>query len=107
MLLREKTVINRLNSSSIDFFHITALANPFGAQQRKSLRDIAVKIGIAPRAARVVHAHGLVPKDYGRGARAILDMTIHRLRRRKGYLPKRNANVRMQFARDVNFLRIG
>src|SRR6266481_7102171 len=97
MLLREKTIINRLNLSSIDFFDITALANPFGAQRRKSLRDIAVKIGIAPGAARVVHAHGLV----------YFDMTIHRLRRREGYLPKRNANVGMQFARHVNLLRIG
>src|SRR5260370_31569500 len=97
MLLREKTIINRLNLSSIDFFHIPALANPFGAQRRKSLRDIAVKIGIAPGAAPVVHAHGIV----------YFDMTIHRLRRRDGYLPKRNSNAAMQFAGPVNCLRTG
>jgi len=103
---REKTVINRLSFSPFDFFHISALADPFRAQRRKSLRNIAVKSGVTPRSARVVNAHRLVVKNYGRGSRASLHLTVHRLRRRERDFAERNPNVRMQLAGDINLARI-
>ena len=90
MFLGKKTVINRLNFSSIDFFHIAALANPFCAQGRKSLCHIAVKIRITPWAARVVHAHGLVDFDF----------TVYGLSRCERDFPERNANIGMQLRRQ-------
>ena len=93
--------------STCNDFNIAAIADPFRAQRRKSLRNIAVKIGIAPRAARVVNADRLVVKNYGRGARATLDLAVHRLRRRERDFAEWNPNVGMQLAGDVNFLRIG
>src|SRR6476660_7843768 len=96
VFLGKKTVINRLNFSSIEFSRITALANPFCAQRRKSLRHVAVKIRITPWPARVVHAHGLI--DF--------DSTVYGLSRRERDFPEWNANVGVQPPRNVSLLRI-
>ena len=85
-----------LNCSTANFFNIAALANPFRAQRRKSLCHIAVKIRIAPWAARVVHAHRLIDFDF----------TVHGLSRCERDFPERNANVGMKFPDDVNLPRI-
>src|SRR5206468_542784 len=95
VFLGKISIVDRLNFSPIDFFHISSVAGPFRAQRRKSLRNITVKIGIAPRAARVINAHGLVH----------LDFAVHRFGRRKGDLAEWNASVGMQLAGDINFLR--
>src|SRR6476660_3427102 len=96
VFLGKKTVINRLNFSSIDFFYITALANPFCAQRRKSLRHVAVKIRITPWPARVVHAHGFVHFNLAR----------HRLCRGERDFTERNTDLGVQPPRNVSLLRI-
>src|SRR6476620_10886652 len=96
VFLGKKTVINRLNFSPTDFFHVYALANPFCAQGRKSLCHIAVKIRITPRPARVVHAHGFVHFNLAR----------HRLCRGERDFTERNPNVGMQLSRNESLLRI-
>ena len=92
MFLGKKTVINRLNFSSIDFFDIVAVANPFCAQGRKSLCYVAVKIRITPWPARVVHPHRLIDFNLAR----------HRLCRRERDFTEWNPNVAMNFAANVN-----
>ena len=96
VFLGKISVINRLNFSSIDFFNIAALANPFCTQRRKSLCHIAVKIGITPWAACVVHAHGFVDFYF----------TVYGLSRCEGDFPKRNTNLAMHLSRNVRLLRI-
>ena len=80
--------------------------NPFRTQRRQALRDIALKIGVAPRAARVVHAYWFVLENYGRGPRATLDRAADRFRRCERDFPEWDANIRMQFARDVGLFGI-
>ena len=96
MLLGKISIINRPNDSSLVFLHVAAFANPFGAQGRQALRDIAVKIGIAPRAAGVVNAHWFVH----------FDLAVHRFRRCERDFPEWDANIGMQFAGDVNLFGI-
>src|SRR4030095_16209841 len=96
VLLGQISIIDRPNDSPFVFFHVAASANPFRAQRRQTLFDIAVKIGIGPWAARVVNAHRLV----------YFDFAVRRLGRRERDFPERNANVRMQFAVYVNLFGI-
>src|SRR5437763_4048308 len=65
MSFREIAVINWPTESSFVFRHISACANPVRTQRWQALRDMAMKIGITPRAARVVHAHWFVLENYG------------------------------------------
>ena len=62
----KKTVVNRLDFASFIFFYVTAFADPFCSQWWKTLGDVAVKIGIAPRTARIVNPHWFVYFDLGR-----------------------------------------
>src|SRR5262249_1423978 len=96
MRVGEPAIINRLNLAAFGFFNVAAVADPLGAQRRKSSRDIAVKIGITPWTAGVVNAHRLLH----------LNLAAHRFRRRECDFAKRHANVRINFARDVNLARI-
>ncbi len=89
-------VINRLDFSSLDFFDIAAVADPFRAQRRQTARNIDIYVRIAPRAARVVNADRFVDFNFA----------IHRLRRRERDLAKRHAKIDMLFAGDVHFTRI-
>src|SRR5438067_10830493 len=106
MNFREISVINWPKESSFVSRHIAACANPVRTQRWQALRDIAMKIGIAPRAARVVHAHWFVLENYGRGPCATLDLAADRFRRCERDFPERDANIRMQFARDVSLFGI-
>src|SRR6516165_10469354 len=92
MRFRQIAIVDGLNSPSVVLFHIPAVANPFRAQQRKSLRHITAKIRIAPWAACVVHAHRLVDFDFA----------VHGLSRCERDFPERNANVGMKLPRNVN-----
>jgi hypothetical protein len=79
------SVIDWLNLSSFDFFHIASVPNPFCPERWQPTRDIDVYIRITPRAARVVNAHRLV--DF--------DLAVHRLRRRERDLAERHFDLRM------------
>src|SRR5438094_8509722 len=96
MSFRKKTVVAKCRGPAANFFHIVAVANPFGAHRRKPLRDIASKIGIAPRTAGVVHAHRFVDFYFA----------VDRFCRSESDLSKRNSDVFLQCASDVNLLRI-
>src|SRR5438093_13325407 len=98
MNFREISVINWPNESSFVFRHISACANPVRTQRWQALRDIAMKIGIAPRAARVVHAHWFVLENYGRGPCATLHLAADPFRRCERNFAERHANIRTQFA---------
>jgi len=89
-------VILRRNGSSLDFFYVAAIANPFRAQWRQTLRNIAVKIGVAPGTACVVHAHRFVDFDFA----------VERFSRRERDFAERHSDFTMQFAGDVNFARV-
>jgi hypothetical protein len=78
----------RRNGPPFDFFDIAAIADPFRPQPRQSTRNVDIHIQVTPRAARVVNAHRFVD----------LDLTVHRLRRRKRDLAERDPNIGMQFA---------
>src|SRR4030095_8965257 len=95
MRFRQIALLHRFNSPSVVLLNITALANPFRAQRRKSLLHITVKIRIAPWAACVVHAHRLV----------YFDFSIHGFSRSECYLAKRHTNCAMNFTANVNLAR--
>ena len=106
MFLGQVSIINRLNFTPVDFLHVATVEDPFGAQWRKALSDIAVKIWIAPGPARVVNAHRFVRNTYGRDARATPDLAVQRFRRRESYFAEWNADPFVQCARDINLLRV-
>src|SRR6266446_8060382 len=89
-------IINRPNFAAGVFPDFPSPADPFRAQRRQTLFDVAMKIRIAPRAAGVVNAHRLV--DF--------DLAANRFRWGERYLPKRNSDVFVQRARDINLLRV-
>src|SRR6188472_2285372 len=83
MRLGQISVIDRLDDSSGDFFHIATLQDPIAAQGRKPLYWVKRHAWIAPWTASVVNAHRLVH----------FDLAVHRLRRRKRDFPERHANI--------------
>ena len=60
MLFGEIPVINGSHRPSLILLHVAASANPLGAQRRQTFLDAALEPRIAPRATRVINAHGLV-----------------------------------------------
>src|SRR5438132_356078 len=102
MLLRQISVVLRTNGASFDFFGIAAITDPFRAQRRQALFNDPSRIGstaefrIAPWAAGVVNADRLVH----------FNLAVHRLGRREGYFPERDANIDMYLSGDVNLARI-
>jgi hypothetical protein len=96
VLNRKVSIINWPNDSAFVFFHISALQDPIAARGRKPVYWIKSHAWIAPRAAGIVNAHRLVH----------FDLAIHRFRRRQRDFPERNANVYMQFPRNVNLFGI-
>ena len=96
MRVRKPAIIDRLNFAPFVFLDIAAAAYPFCAQRRKSLRDIAMKIGIAPWPAGVVNAHRVVRPN----------IAVHRFCWGQSDFAERHTNVGMNFARDVNLFRI-
>src|SRR5882757_123423 len=60
MRLGQISVIDRLDDSSGDFFHIATLQDPIAAQGRKPLYWVKRQAWIAPWTASVVNAHRLV-----------------------------------------------
>src|SRR4029077_41199 len=96
MFLRKISVINWPNDSSFDLVHISALQDPIAAQGRKPLCWVKRHAWIAPWAARVVNAYGLV----------YFGLAVHRLRQRELDFSKGDVNVPMQFSSDVNLFRV-
>src|SRR5438552_13697965 len=61
---REVAVVFRLHVAAFVFGDVVALQNPIATQRGDSIFDIAIKTGIAPHAARVVHAYRLIYLDF-------------------------------------------
>ncbi len=93
----EIAIIDRRDGATVDFLHIAAVANPFGAQRRQAFGYIDLLIGVAPRAARVVDADRLVH----------FDLAAHGFCRREGDFAERNADVGMELAGDVDLAGVG
>ena len=91
VLLGQITVVNGFDFPACYFFDVAALAYPIATDGGQTLRRVAVERGIAPRARRVVNAHGLV---WNLGA-------VGELRRRECDLAHRHADVGTA-AGDVN-----
>src|SRR5882724_5495441 len=96
MRFREVSIIDRLYRATDDFFHVSAIANPFCTQRWQTLFDVAGEVRITPRTAGVVNAHRLV----------YFDLAGHCFRWREIDLAKRNAHVWMNLAGDVNLARV-
>src|SRR5437762_9029403 len=102
MLLGQISGVLRPHGASFAFYDVAARTDPFRAQRRQALFNDPSRIGssaefrIAPWAARVVNADRLVH----------FDLAVHRLRRREGYFPERDANIDMYLSGDVNLARI-
>src|SRR5215470_14718471 len=96
MNFRKPAIIDRLNLAAFDLFDIATVTNPFGAQWRQPTHYIDIRIWIAPRAARVVHARRFV----------YFDMAAHGFRLRESDFAERDVNARLQFAHDVNAFRV-
>src|SRR5437899_273723 len=88
----EIAVIDRRYRAPLNLFDVAAGADPIGAQRREAPFDVAVEIGIAPRTAGVVDANGLV--DF--------DLAGDGFRGGERNFPERDAEVGMEFARDVD-----
>src|SRR5207253_10090149 len=83
VICRQIAIVRRRDRATRNGFHIAAGTDPFGAQRRQTLRNIAVKIRIAPRSAGVVNAHRLV----------YLNLATHRFCWRERDFAKGHANV--------------
>ena len=92
MFLGKVAIVDWPNESSLDLFHIAAVANPFRAQRRQTSFDIAVKFRVAPRPTGVVNTRRLVK----------LERFVERFSWRERNLPERDAQIDMDFSDDVN-----
>src|SRR4030095_14852747 len=90
----EVSIIDWLNFSSVDLFNVTAFQNPLLSQGRKPLNWVERHARIAPGTARVVNAHRLVH----------FHLAVDGFGRCERNFPERNAQIRMNFAREVNLL---
>src|SRR5438552_14230606 len=97
MFFRQVAIINWPNDSSLVFLHIAACENPVRTQRWQALRDIALKIGSAPRAARVVNAHWFVH----------FDLAVHRFRRCERDFTEWNANACMKSSLHEDLVAVG
>src|SRR6185369_6040129 len=92
---REITIVNRLRLTTRILFNVTATNDPLAPQLRQTFANFALKLGIAPRPARVVNTD--------RRIRVCCAIEIARLALRD--FAKRNAHARL-FAVNVNASRI-
>ncbi len=94
---REIAVVFGFDLAAVVFGDVASPADPFLAQGRDALARVAGKFRIAPRAAAFVDADGFVR----------LELAVEIFRRREADLAERDAHFGMDFAFDVNALRIG
>src|SRR5437763_16656900 len=92
VLIRQIAIIDRRDGATVDLFDITAVADPFCARGRKTLRDVAMKRRITPGTARVVNANRFVH----------LDFAAHRFRWHERDFAEGNPDVGMQLTGDVD-----
>src|SRR5437016_12971248 len=96
MLLGQISVVLRTNGASFNFFDIAAITDPFRAQWRQALFNVAIETRLAPGTAGVINADRLVH----------FDLAAHRLGRREGYFAERPAKIDMYLLGHVNLARI-
>lgn len=92
MRLGQIPIINWLNFAAFDFLRISARENPISPQRWQPLNCIDRHALITPWPARVVDAHWFVR----------LEVAVEIFGRREAYFAKRDADIGMDFAFDVD-----
>jgi len=96
MLIAKITIVARCYRATFVFFHVRSRQDPRSSHRRQTLYHIPGELGIAPRAAAIVNADGIVD----------LGLSVEGFGRPQRNFSHRNSDVGIDLARRVDARRI-